>query len=112
MVTNKSKVILSLLVLVTLIFTAYTISAYYVASRAAEFGGVLWWPTTAGGSFYPCPYIPTGLAGEMSTQFDQQDYTYYNYVIKSGVLIVLTIVLWIIVFWKIWRMRAVRDNLS
>ncbi len=112
MITNKSKCTLLLLIFVASILTAYTISAHYVASRASEFGGALWWPTTAGGSFFPWPHIPTGLAGPMSTQFDQEDYTYYNYVIRSGVLIALTIVLWIIVFWKIWRMRTVQDKIS
>ena len=112
MITSKSKLVLVLLILIATIITAYTISAHYVASRALEFGGALWWRTTAGGSFYPWPHIPSGLAGEMTTQFDQEDYTYYNYVIRSGVLIVLTIVLWIIVLWKVWRMRAFRENIS
>ena len=85
--------------------TAYTVSAYYVASYVHEFHGHLWWPDTLGGSFIPWPYRPAGIAGMMLTELDQEDYLYYNYVIKSGVLIALTLLLWVIVAWRVWKMR-------
>ncbi|HEX9862721.1 MAG TPA: hypothetical protein VGB11_05490 [Candidatus Bathyarchaeia archaeon] len=90
---------------ISIIVTAYTASAYYVASSVYEFNGRLWWPNTLGGSFYPWPYRPTGIAGFSLTELNQADSDYYRYVIKSGVLVVLTLLLWVIVFWRVWKMR-------
>ena len=104
---------LAVLVSIALIMTAYTVSAYYVASYVSEFpgsGGHLFWPDTLGGSFLPWPCRPTGIAGMMFTELDQEDYFYYNYVIKSGVLIALTLLLWVIVLWRVWTMK--RAHLS
>jgi len=97
---------LAVLVSVSLVFTAYTISAYYVASYVSEFEGHLWWPDSLEGSFFPWPCRPTGIAFFITHELDQEDYLYYNYVIKSGVLVALTLLLWIIVFWRVWKIRA------
>ena len=102
---TKSKVALALLLLVSMFLTIYAANAYYVASFAYEKYGHLWWPNTLGGSFYPWPYLPTGLAGQMLTPLDQGDAQYYLYIIKSGVLIYLTVVLWVTFFWQAWKTR-------
>ena len=95
---------------IALIVTGYTVRAYYVASHVYDFQGHLWWPSTAGGSFIPWPQLPTGSAGQLLTELDQEDYLYYNYVIKSGVLIALTLLLWVIVLWRVWTMRRNLSN--
>ena len=104
---STSIVTLAVLVAVTLVFTAYTLSAYYVASYVYEMDGMLMWHDTLGGSFFPWPHKPTGFVYGFPTECDQEDYLYYNYVIRSGVLVVITLLLWSIVIWRIWKMRAI-----
>ena len=99
---------LAVLILIAFVFTVYTVSAYYVASHVGEWYGRLWWPDTAGGSFYPWPHMHTGLAGFLITELDQADAQYYIYVIKSGVLIILTLVFWGIALWRVWKFSKYR----
>ena len=101
----KSMLILTALILISLILTAYTASAYHAASHVYEQEGRLYWPSTPGGSFYPWPHPPLGIQGMMLTLLSEADSQYYRYVIQSGVLLVLTLVMWIIVAWKAWRIR-------
>jgi hypothetical protein len=62
-----------------------------------------------GGSFYPWPHPPLGIQAMMITQLNELDSWYYSYVIGSGVLLYLTLLLWAIVFWRAWRiMRHAR----
>jgi len=97
----KSKVALAVLISISLAITAYTSSAYYVASHVYESEGRLWWPNSMGGSFYPWPYLPTGLALQVLTELNQADAQYYRYIIKSGVLLVLTLFSWATVFRRV-----------
>jgi hypothetical protein len=91
------KIILIILISTSLFLTVYTASAYYVASHISEAYGKLWWPNTVVGTFYPWPNVPTGIAGQMVTEIvDQINIQYYNYIIKSGILIVLTLLMWFI----------------
>jgi hypothetical protein len=103
---NRTKLTLAVLISISIVFTVYTASAYYVASFVHEDNGRLWWSNTLGGSFYPWPYRLTGLAGQMLTELDLVDSQYYRYIIQSGVLVALTTLLWVIVFWRVWRMRG------
>ena len=104
---NRSIITLAVLVTVTLVFTAYTISAYYIASYVTEMDGKLLWPTMGDWSFTPWPHESTGFVSQVFTECGQEDYLYYNYVIRSGVLLVITLLLWSIVIWRIWKMRAI-----
>jgi hypothetical protein len=105
-----SKLTLIVLISIALIITAYTISVYEIASHVYESDGLLWWPNTLGGSFYPWPHIPAGISGQMLTELDQEDYLYYNYVVESWVLMALTVLLWIVVFWRVWRIRGINRS--
>ncbi len=94
-----------MLFVVSVVLTVYTASAHYVASSVNEIEGHLFWPNTLGGSFIPWPYLPSGLAGQMLTPLNQVDIQYYTYVIRSGVLIYVTVALWVLVFWRVWKTR-------
>ena len=106
---TRSKVALAVLISISLAITAYTASAYYVASHVCESEGRLWWPNSLGGSFYPWPYLPVGLALQVLTELSQADAQYYRHVIKSGVLVALTLLSWATVFWRGWKMRSTRQ---
>jgi hypothetical protein len=102
---TDNKVKLALLFIVSVVLTFYTASAHYVASFVYELHGHLFWPNTLGGSFIPWPYLPSGIAGQMLTLLNQVDTQYYTYVIRSGVLIYVTVALWAIVLWQFWKTR-------
>jgi hypothetical protein len=106
----NNKVPLALLFIVTIFLSVYTASAHYVASFVYEIEGHLFWPNTLGGSFTPWPYLPSGIAGQMLTHLNQIDTQYYTYVIRSGVLIYVTFVLWVIVLWQFWKTRKSIKN--
>ena len=100
---------MAVLTSVLLVLTAYTLSAYYAASFVHETEGRLWWPSMPGGSFYFWPHPPTGIQATVMTELSEGDSQYYRYVIKSGVLVALTLLLWVIVFWRIFRsMRGLK----
>ena len=101
----NNKVTLVLLFIVSVVLTVYTASAHYVASFVYELHRLLFWPNTLGGSFTPWPYLPSGIAGQMLTLLNQIDTQYYTYVIRSGMLIYVTIASWVTVFWQYWKTR-------
>lgn len=103
---NKGRLIIALLLSSAMFSTIYTGSAYYVAASISLLDGQLYWPNTAGGQFTPWPNLPSGIAGQMLTPLDQDDVMYYQFIIKPGALIYLTIILWLIVVWQVWRKRA------
>jgi len=41
----------------------------------------------------------------MMVPLNQAEINYYNYIIKSGILIILTILMWTLVAWRIWKLR-------
>jgi len=95
---------LAVLIPITAFLTYYTACSHYVASYVGEFYGILWWPTI-GYAFLPWPKTATGLVSQMTVPLSQADAQYYNYIIRSGVLIVLTAILWISLSWMVWRIR-------
>lgn len=103
---SRSILTLAVLISISLIFTVYTASAYYVASFVHEIEGRLWWPSMPGGTFFPWPRAPTGIQAMLMTLLNEVDSQYYRYIIKSGVLVALAILLWVIVLWRVWRMRG------
>ncbi len=80
-----------------ILITVYSASAYSVASHVHEYNGVLIWPTP-GYSFLPWPVAPTGIMIMVIEPLNQTDTQYYQYVINSGILLVLTTVLWLATF--------------
>jgi hypothetical protein len=99
-IDRKSKLTLAILLLVAIVLTAYTASAHLVASHIGEDFGTLYWPTP-GYTFLPWPTTPTGFVIQVVVFLNQTDLLYYQYIIKSGVLIVLTLFAWVAVFWKV-----------
>ena len=105
-INQREIIILVVLISITLIVTFYTISAHSVANRINEHEGILTWNYMPGGSFIPWPSHNTvgPLHLPMSGPISETDALYYQFFIKSYMLIVGTILLWTIVSWKIWKL--------
>jgi hypothetical protein len=89
---------LAVLIPITVFLTYYTACIHYVGSKVVEYNGELHWPTHSEYTFLPWP--KTSIAGfTMLAPLSQTDIQYYNYIIKSGVLIALTFVIWIVDAW-------------
>jgi hypothetical protein len=98
---------LAVLIPITVFLTYYTACAHYVGSKVIEHDGELYWPTTSKYTFLPWPKAPT--AGfTMLAPLSQTDVQYYNYIIRSGVLIALTSLFWIVDVWLAWRIMRKR----
>jgi len=103
--TNKKSIItIAILIILALVLTIYTSSAHFIASYVHENRGVLSWPTP-GYNFLPWPSSPTGIVIQILVPLNQTDLQYYNYIIQSGVLIVLTIIMWIVVLWRVKKLK-------
>ena len=95
---KKKVLMLAVLIPITVFLTYYTECAHYVGSQVSEHGGELYWPTLSEYTFLPWPEAPTAgflMPGPLS----QTDVLYYNYIIRSGVLIALTFLFWIVDVW-------------
>ena len=103
--SRKRITVLAVLISITIVLSIYTVLAYFVASYIHEYNGVLYWPTP-GYALFPWPTIPTGLVSQIIVPLNQTDLQYYQYIIKSGILMALTLILWVIIFWKVWKLRA------
>jgi hypothetical protein len=102
-ISRREKVTSAILISISLVLTAYTASAYYIASYIHEFEGILTWPSP-GYSFFPWPHIKTGIFPAITVPLNQIEIDYYNYIIKSGILIALTSLMWILVSWRVWKL--------
>jgi len=91
---KKSLLLLTVLGLVSACLTLYTVRAYAVAryAYADESGGG--WLYTPSGSFFPWPREP-GMATALS-KMSESDLFIYRYLIKSWVLVGVTVLLWAI----------------
>ena len=86
--------ILSGLVLASTVVTLYAVSAYDVAHYAFDDGGTeLTWRYTPSGSFLPWPKSP-GMLTALS-EGNGVDLFIYRYLIRSWILVALTVMLWI-----------------
>ena len=95
-------ILLAVLIPITVFLTYYTACAHYVGSMVIEYGGELHWPTLSEYTFLPWPKASiTGLTA--LAPLSQTDVQYYNYIIKSGVLIALTFLFWIVDAWLAWK---------
>ncbi|MCW3999491.1 MAG: hypothetical protein NWE93_04575 [Candidatus Bathyarchaeota archaeon] len=96
---------LALTVLLALVVTVYMAFAYWVASYVQTYAGRLGW-ANAGSTFLPWPTTPTGPNISVIEFLNQTDTLYYQIIIQTGVLIILTVILWLAVFWVTWRLRG------
>jgi hypothetical protein len=97
---DKRKAVLAAITSIATLATVYTAWAHYVAFHVFMDHGTLYWPTP-GYSFLPWPSTPTGIVIQVIWPLSQSDIQYYRYVIQTGALIVLTLLLWFGVFWSI-----------
>ena len=99
---KKSAILLTVSGFVLAYLTLYTVAAYNVARHVYEYEGIVFWRSAPGGSFFPWPREPgAGLALEgaggvfMRVKLNEIDSFIYRYLIKSWVLLGLTILLWV-----------------
>jgi hypothetical protein len=97
---NRKKVVLAALTSIAALATVYASWAHSVALHVFEDHGALYWPTP-GYSFLPWPSTPTGIVAQVIWPLSQSDIQYYQYVIQSGVLIILAVLLWFGVFYSL-----------
>lgn len=101
---NKRNAVLAAITSIAVLATVYTAWAYSVALHVFKEHGALYWPTP-GYSFLPLPSTPTGIVAQVIWPLSVSDIQYYQYVIQSGVLIVLTVLLWLGVFYSLHKFR-------
>lgn len=93
MVDKKSVIFLVVLGSLSVYVTLYTATAHKVARYVYEEDGKFFWESGPSGSFFPWPREPDML--HMLTPLNEIDLFIYVYLIKSGVLVLVTILLWI-----------------
>jgi len=93
-ISKKEIIILVALFSITIVFTAYTISAHHVASHIGELEGHLVWSHFQGGSFFPWPSYPEGIVAPLTSPVNEVDSLYYQFFIKSWILVGITVLLW------------------
>lgn len=101
---KRSVLVLIALGLVSTCLTLYTTSAHAVARYAFDGGSELGWLYTPPGSFLPWPKAP-GMAAALSKS-NAIDLFIYRYLIKSWVLVGITVVQWTVTGLLLRRMRA------
>ena len=97
---NRRKVVLAALTSIAALATVYASWARSVALHVFEDHGALYWPTPWY-SFLPWPSSPTGIVIQVTWPLSQSDIQYYQYVIQSGALIILAVLLWFGVFYSL-----------
>jgi hypothetical protein len=119
--SKKTLIILVAAVSIALLVTVYSASAYSVASLVHEYDDIYFQPgkpetrlgwENARSTFLPWPTTPTGPNISVLELLNQTDTLYYQYIIQSGVLIVLSIISWLAVLWIALRARKLSLNYS
>jgi hypothetical protein len=108
MVNKKSVIFLVVLGSLSIYVTLYTATAHKVARYVYEEDGTFFWRSAPSGSFFPWPREPGIL--EMLTRLNEIDLFIYVYLIKSGVLLGVTILLWISLSLYILKLMRVFDT--
>ena len=107
MVDKKSVIFLVVLGSLSVYVTLYTATAHKVA-RVYEEDGEFFWRGGPSGSFFPWPREPGMLA--VLIPLNEIDLFIYVYLIKSGVLVLVTILLWISLSLYILKLIRVFDT--
>jgi len=90
--SKKSVSMLIILGLVSACLTLYTVSVYSVARYAIDGD----WRYSPSGSFLPWPRGPGPTRLPVLTKMNETDLFIYRYLIKSWVLVGVTIILWVV----------------
>jgi hypothetical protein len=101
---NRRKVVLAAMASIASLATVYTVWAHIVALHVFEHHGALYWPTP-GYSFLPVPSTPTGIVVQVIWPLNVSDIQYYQYVIQTGALIIITVLLWLGVFYSLHKFK-------
>ena len=102
---RKSIFLLVVLASLSTCLTLYTVSAYNVARHVTERDGTVCWRDSLCGSFFPWPTRPSGIAAAvLMPMIDEVDLAIYTYLIKSGVLVGTTVLLWVVMVLCILRL--------
>jgi len=94
--TRYRVLMLAFLAILATFATFYTLAAYRVASMWAC--GAYWccMGSIDNATFFPWPRGPLGACAEVITKMNPMDEFIYLYLIKSGILIVVCVLLWVL----------------
>ena len=106
----KSAVLLIASGFVLTYLTLYAATAQNVARHVYENDGTVVWRSAPSGSFFPWPREPGMLL--ILSGMNEVDSFIYTYLIKSWVLVVVTVLLWIVVSLYILTLVRVGDLIS
>jgi len=87
------------LVILATYATLYTLAAYRVATRWACGGSAGSWVCMGSidnATFFPWPRGPLGVCAEVITKMDPLDEFIYLHLLKSGILIAICVLLWLL----------------
>ena len=92
---KKWAIITVTLAIISMYLTIYTAAAHVTAGRhiIEDESGEPWWRTMDGGSLFPWPQEPGML--EALVKAGEADAFVYSYLIKTGGLIVFTVIAWV-----------------
>ena len=112
---KKEEIYPILLLVVSIYLTAYTASAHMVSSNIVEDSGKAYWSSSPEGSFLPWPRKSGGneIGIPALIELNEADSFIYNYLIRTYLLSVVCIFLWllaIIIFYR--RANIVKSTLS
>ena len=112
---KKEKILPILLLVVSMYLTAYTVSAHMVSSHIVEDSGKAYWSSSPEGSLFPWPRKSGGseIGIPMLIELNETDSFVYNYLIRTYLLLVVCILLWlsaIIIFYR--RANIAKSTLS
>jgi len=112
---KKEKILSILLLVVSIYLTAYTVSAHMVSSHIVEDYGKAYWSSSPEGSLFPWPRKSGGneIGIPMLIELNETDSFIYNYLIRTYLLLVVCILLWlsaIIIFYR--RANIAKSTLS
>lgn len=94
MLGKKKILFVTILILASTFLTLYTVAAYNVSNSLIEYNGEIWWRRGSSGSLFPWPR-ELGML-DILTKVNEADLFIYKYLIKSWILVGLSILIWII----------------
>jgi hypothetical protein len=97
------KTAVAVLFVLAVIIAVYTAGAYYAAGSITEVDGQLMWSSAPRGSLFPLPNVAGNLMTTISVL--ETDAFIYTYLIRTGVLAAVTVLLWAASVWSIWKTR-------